>query len=333
MRKKLLVAVLAASMVLSAAPVLPVNTGTVASAEDVNETVGAEDKSAAWWTAFSKPFKLEQDKTLVVDLDNYGNTTNVWNNYVMIFTNDGTTVAAADAPAEHKEYAVVRADDWGWGGGDNKSLSGDAITYTHDWADDATFKEINEDAHVTLKLSRKGSWILVNADVVSNKDATKKYNRTATLNTGDGDVFLNFTVDGSYLKINSVDTQDIDPDLVIGPGTEDPGTEDPGTEDPGTEDPGTEDPGTEDPGTEDPAKTKIKVTKVTAKKNATKVTGTVSVTKATVKVKVGKKAYKKATVNGKKFTIKVAKLKKGTKITVKATKKNCTAATKSVTVK
>ena len=53
MRKKLLATVLAASMVLSLAPVLPVNTGTVACAEEVNETVGAEDKSSAWWTAFS----------------------------------------------------------------------------------------------------------------------------------------------------------------------------------------------------------------------------------------------------------------------------------------
>lgn len=328
MRKKLLAAVLAASMVLSVAPVLPVNTGTVASAEDVNETVGAEDKTTAWWTAFSKPLQLETDKVLVVDMDNYGGTANVWNNYVMVFTNDGSTVAAADAPADHKEFAVVRADDWGWGGGDNKSLSGDAITYTHDWADEASYKEIMEDAHITMEVARKGSWIQVSADVVSNKDETKKYNRTVTLNTAEGNVFLNFTVDGSCLKINSVDTKDIDPDLVIGPGTEDPGTEDPGTKDPGTEDPGTE-----DPGDDTPAKTQIKVTKVTAKKNATKVTGTVSVTKATVKVKVGKNAYKKATVNGKKFTIKVAKLKKGTKVTVKATKKNCTAGTKSVTVK
>lgn len=103
-----------------------------------------------------------------------------------------------------------------------------------------------------------------------------------------------------------------------------------GGDTPGPVDPGPDDPTPDDP---TPAKTKIKISKVTAKKNATKVTGTVSVTKATVKVKVGKKAYKKATVNGKKFTIKVAKLKKGTKITVKATKKNCTAATKSVTVK
>ena len=77
----------------------------------------------------------------------------------------------------------------------------------------------------------------------------------------------------------------------------------------------------------------MKVSKVTAKKGAKKITGTVSEKKATVKIKVGKKAYKKAKVSGKKFTLKVAKLKKGTKVTVKATKKNYKTATKSVKVK
>lgn len=79
--------------------------------------------------------------------------------------------------------------------------------------------------------------------------------------------------------------------------------------------------------------TNLKVKKVTAKKNAKKITGTVTVKKATVKVKVGKKAYKKAKVSGKNFTLKVSKLKKGTKVTVKATKKNYVTATKSVKVK
>ena len=39
-------------------------------------------------------------------------------------------------------------------------------------------------------------------------------------------------------------------------------------------------------------------------------------------LKVGKKKYKKAKVSGKKFTFKCAKLKKGTKVKIKVTKKN-----------
>lgn len=77
----------------------------------------------------------------------------------------------------------------------------------------------------------------------------------------------------------------------------------------------------------------MKLSKVAVKKNATKITGTVSVKKATVKIKVGKKAYKKATVKAKKFTLKVAKLKKGTKVTIKVTKSGYKTLTKNYTVK
>lgn len=56
------------------------------------------------------------------------------------------------------------------------------------------------------------------------------------------------------------------------------------------------------------------------KKGAKKITGKVSVAGATVKIKVGSKAYKKAAVKGKKFTLKVAKLKKKTKVTIAVTK-------------
>lgn len=333
--KKLLAAVLAASMALTMAPVLPVNTGTVASAEDVNETVGPE---VAFWTAFSKPYELEQDGVLTLEFDNKGGT-ELYHNYVLVFTNDGTTPAAATAPAEHKEFAVVRADNWGWGGGqDNKSLSGQDIIreISYDLGDAEGFKEIMKDAHVKMDITRKGQWVKVSAKVTSNTDETKSYDYNVSVHLGDTDkAFVNFTLENATVTIKSIERSDADPDLVIGPDIDVPGTNDPGTNDPGTNDPGEDDPGEDDPGEDDPApaKTKIKINKVTAKKNATKVTGTVSVAKATAKVKVGKKAYKKATVNGKKFTIKVAKLKKGTKVTVKATKKNCTAGTKSVTVK
>lgn len=47
-----------------------------------------------------------------------------------------------------------------------------------------------------------------------------------------------------------------------------------------------------------------------------------SVSKATVKIKVGKKTIKKASVKGKKFTLKINyRLKKKTKVTVRADKK------------
>lgn len=77
----------------------------------------------------------------------------------------------------------------------------------------------------------------------------------------------------------------------------------------------------------------MKIASVKAKTGATKVTGNLSVSGATVKVKVGSAAYKKATVKGKTFTLKTAKLKKGTKVTVTATKTGYKTVTKTVKVK
>ncbi len=86
--------------------------------------------------------------------------------------------------------------------------------------------------------------------------------------------------------------------------------------------------------TEKPEKKTMKLSGIKAKTGTKKVTGTVSVKKAVVKVKVGNKDYKKAKVNGKKFTFTASsKLKKGTKITIKVTKTGYKAVTKTTKVK
>ncbi len=111
-----------------------------------------------------------------------------------------------------------------------------------------------------------------------------------------------------------------------------PSTPDPGTPDPGTpEDPG--DDNIEDNEPEAPAKKSIKVSGIVAKANTKKITGKVSVSGAKVTVKVGNAKFKAAKVKGKKFTFNTSKLKKGTKIKIKATKKNYKTVTKNTKVK
>ena len=77
----------------------------------------------------------------------------------------------------------------------------------------------------------------------------------------------------------------------------------------------------------------IKLSSVVCKRNTTKISGKVSVSGATVKIKVGGKAYKKATVKGKKFTLKVAKLKKKTKVIIKVTNRGYKSLSKIYKVK
>ena len=76
-----------------------------------------------------------------------------------------------------------------------------------------------------------------------------------------------------------------------------------------------------------------KIISFKAEANSKKITGKLSVEKATVKIKVGSKSYKKATVKNKKFTLKTGKLKKGTKIKVKVTKNGFKSVAKTYKVK
>lgn len=70
-----------------------------------------------------------------------------------------------------------------------------------------------------------------------------------------------------------------------------------------------------------PSLKKLKILTVKSRKGTREIKGRVSVSKAQVKIKVGNKAYRKATVKGKKFILKLSKLKKNTKIKIKVTKK------------
>lgn len=64
----------------------------------------------------------------------------------------------------------------------------------------------------------------------------------------------------------------------------------------------------------------VRLLSVRCKYGAKRITGKVSVSGATVRIKVGSRAYKKAVVKGKKFTLKAARLKKNTKITITVNK-------------
>lgn len=69
-------------------------------------TVGNEDCSSTWWTAFSDDVVLPSGETYQVDFTNYTSMANNWNNFIVILRN-----------AAQSEYAVLRADNYGWGNG------------------------------------------------------------------------------------------------------------------------------------------------------------------------------------------------------------------------
>ncbi|HAH25766.1 MAG TPA: hypothetical protein DCL77_18750 [Prolixibacteraceae bacterium] len=87
------------------------NTGDTTNLTIATAIVGAEDNSAAWWTAFSDYFTIPTNKLLHMEFINHSSGIGNWNNWNLAVTN-----LADRAAADYKEYFVLRSDAYGWGG-------------------------------------------------------------------------------------------------------------------------------------------------------------------------------------------------------------------------
>ena len=67
-------------------------------------TLGSADNTTPWWTVFTDDIQAEAGKSYQIKFLNFGGSSN-WNNFVLILRNE----------AKDFEYAVLRADNWGWG--------------------------------------------------------------------------------------------------------------------------------------------------------------------------------------------------------------------------
>lgn len=87
------------------------NTGDTTYLTIATTIVGAEDNSAAWWTAFTDYFTIPTNKLLHLEFINHSSGSNNWNNWNLAVVN----VADRDADS-YAEYFVLRSDAYGWGG-------------------------------------------------------------------------------------------------------------------------------------------------------------------------------------------------------------------------
>ena len=88
---------------------LTVNVTEVKTATDVcpdPTIVGAEDNSTGWWLAHAQDINVPSGKICAWYFTNYGSGANNWNNWVAVLRG-----------AALNEYAVLRADNYGWGAG------------------------------------------------------------------------------------------------------------------------------------------------------------------------------------------------------------------------
>ena len=158
------------------------------------DILGNTDCSTPWWTAHSEPVKVEAGTTTKVHIKNYTNGLNNWNNYLVVLQNIAGA-HAADETNGYKEYAVLRADNFGWGAGYDGIVTPET-TVGDDWA---TWLSDMNGADVIIEITNNGT----TADVVATTYAksgnvyTQKYMGVAV----DGDLYYCFTVEGAYIEI------------------------------------------------------------------------------------------------------------------------------------
>ena len=156
--------------------------------------LGAEDNSTGWWAAHTANIKVEPRQTAVVSFTNYTPTTNNWNNFVTVLCNsDGT-----------KEYAVVRADNFGWG--DGYAACTPALDPMPENDDDwAEWRAAMDGAKVTEYITNNGDGT-ANVKAIMYGTNGKVYVQTYTgINKVDKDnMYFNFTVDSNHLVFDTV---------------------------------------------------------------------------------------------------------------------------------
>lgn len=115
-----------------------------------------------------------------------------WNNFLVILQNV-PEVHSAEGNADYKEYAVLRADNWGWGAGYENIAVAEC-----DWNWD-TFTTDMDGASVELTITNNGD----TADVVAvvTTAAGTVYNQKYTGIAVDGDLYYCLSVDAAFLDI------------------------------------------------------------------------------------------------------------------------------------
>ena len=155
--------------------------------------VGAEDGSSAFWSEHSQTIAVPagESKTLGFTVKTAG--ADNWNNVFAVLQNVAG-VHSADVIDDYKEYAVLRADNYGWGD------SYPTATLDTNWNFDTMAAEI-AGAHVELTVTNNGD----TADAVFNFTTTegKEYYQSYTGIAIDGDLFFCVGVDGSCLELDS----------------------------------------------------------------------------------------------------------------------------------
>ena len=149
--------------------------------------LGLEDNSSGWWSAHTDNIKVEPKETKVVNFTNYTTGENNWNNFVIVLNKESLA-----------EYAVVRADNYGWGDGYA------AATNSGGQADWDAWRAAMNGAKVTAYITNNGDGTANIKAVMHGTDGVDYVQEYNGINTIDPDDFyFRFTVDGCHLVFDN----------------------------------------------------------------------------------------------------------------------------------
>ena len=186
--KKTLVAAYAKTYKGEAANAPVIGTAEFEIVDKMFTSLGATDNTTGWWGAHSENIKVGPKETFVYTFTNYTSGANNWNNFVVVLCRE-----------DNSEYAVVRADNYGWGDG---YAACTPLGTQGDWG---TWLKAMDGAKVTTYVTNNGDGTAdVKAVMIGNdgNTYTQEYNGINTVDPND--FYFRFTVDGCHLEFDSV---------------------------------------------------------------------------------------------------------------------------------
>ena len=162
---------------------ITVSASAVTTASPTPKVLGETNNSSAWWSAHTGNLDVPIGQTRKVVFTNYSSKANNWNNFVIVLRTQNNT-----------EYAVLRADNFGWGSGYGSCVHGGT---QGDWA---PWLASMDGAKVTVCITNVNNGT---ADVqivmrgTDGKTYTQHYLGIDSINPND--LYFAFTIDSCHL--------------------------------------------------------------------------------------------------------------------------------------
>lgn len=152
---------------------------------EFDTVIGNEDNTSAFFGALSNVFDVPAGKTVSTQFVNYTAGGSNWFNFIAVLVNK----------ANDKEYAAVRADNYGWGDGHY-----DACTHACSWEDWGAWLAAMDGAKVQLSVTNVGNGTAnIKATMIGNNGVTYTQTYNGINNIDAKDLAFKLTMEKAHL--------------------------------------------------------------------------------------------------------------------------------------